>query len=225
MAETFLYDTHYTEGLEGSTVIQAGGFNGDTALYYAQRGAHVYSFEAEEQLYRLALENTALNPAIQPRITFENYALGKDGYTYLQRVERGPRAPAKRIRSLSLSTILREFRIASHTPPRRKGCGVRDSGRPSPRTLRKGAHRVLAIPTRQKRPGSRHLDTQASSPRIQGHQGLQAQPHEIPPREPRHTSRRKMKLARLQACTSKADAPHYLHGDPTPSLGMNPPNF
>ena len=121
MAETFLYDTHYTEGLEGSTVIQAGGFNGDTALYYAQRGAHVYSFEAEEQLYRLALENTALNPAIQPRITFENYALGKDGYTYLQRVERGPRAPAKRIRSLSLSTILREFRIASHTPLDVKG--------------------------------------------------------------------------------------------------------
>jgi len=102
-------------------VIQAGGFNGDTALYYAQRGAHVYSFEAEEQLYRLALENTALNPAIQPRITFENYALGKDGYTYLQRVERGPRAPAKRIRSLSLSTILREFRIASHTPLDVKG--------------------------------------------------------------------------------------------------------
>jgi len=115
MAETFLYDTHYTEGLEGSTVIQAGGFNGDTALYYAQRGARVYSFEPDEQLYTLALENIALNPAIQPRITFENYALGKDGYTYPQRVERGRRAPAKRIRSLSLSTILREFRIASPT--------------------------------------------------------------------------------------------------------------
>ncbi|MEM3771886.1 MAG: FkbM family methyltransferase, partial [Candidatus Micrarchaeia archaeon] len=46
-AETFLYDIHYSENLRDKIVVQAGGFVGDTALYYAEKGAKVYSFEPD----------------------------------------------------------------------------------------------------------------------------------------------------------------------------------
>ena len=76
-AETFLYDVHYTPFLKDKIVIQAGGFVGDTALYYANKGAIVYSLEPQPSCYKLALENIKLNPHLAPRITFLNYALGK----------------------------------------------------------------------------------------------------------------------------------------------------
>ncbi len=80
ISETFLYDIHFVDfDLSGKTVIDAGGFIGDTALYYASKGARVYSFEPDPNSYNIALSNLKLNPKLSRRITLENYALGKDG--------------------------------------------------------------------------------------------------------------------------------------------------
>jgi len=120
-AETFLYDIHFSDfNLDNKIVIQAGGFIGDTALYYAYRGAKVYSFEPEINSYRLALENIKLNPYLSKNIVMKNYAVGKDEnieFPVDPNVTGGASAYSvtknKTIntRSVSISTILKEFSI------------------------------------------------------------------------------------------------------------------
>ena len=117
--ETFLYDIHHTPFLKDKIVIQAGGFVGDTALYYASKGAIVYSLEPQPSCYKLALENIKLNPQLAPRITFLNYALGKDEEIEFPDYEVcngsvsvfSNYAKKRRIKSVSLSTLLEEFNI------------------------------------------------------------------------------------------------------------------
>ena len=59
-AETFLRDVHFSDfDLESKVVVQAGGFIGDTALYYASRGARVFSFEPDRYMSSSAMK-TAL---------------------------------------------------------------------------------------------------------------------------------------------------------------------
>ncbi|MEM4067456.1 MAG: hypothetical protein QXV17_11440 [Candidatus Micrarchaeaceae archaeon] len=41
MAETFLCVIHYCDSVNDKQVVQVGGFTGDTALYYASKGAMV----------------------------------------------------------------------------------------------------------------------------------------------------------------------------------------
>ena len=122
-SETFLYDIHFSDyDLDGKVVIQAGGFTGDTALYYANRGARVYSFEPDPNSYRIALENLKLNPKLAKRITFVNYAIGKDA------IIKFPVNPENsggssvfsikgfktvNVRSVSIATLLKEFKIKS----------------------------------------------------------------------------------------------------------------
>ena len=78
-AETFLHDIHFSDfDLRNKVVIQAGGFTGDTALYYAYRGAKVYSFEPNPESYNLALLNLRLNPKLNKNIVFKNFAIDKD---------------------------------------------------------------------------------------------------------------------------------------------------
>ncbi|MEM3845963.1 MAG: hypothetical protein QXU98_09700 [Candidatus Parvarchaeota archaeon] len=61
MAETFLHDIHYCESVKDKQAVQAGGFTGDTILYYASKGATVWSFEPDPNSYNLALKNILLN--------------------------------------------------------------------------------------------------------------------------------------------------------------------
>ncbi|BCS91450.1 FkbM family methyltransferase [Metallosphaera javensis (ex Sakai et al. 2022)] len=119
-AETFLYDIHYDPNLEGKVVVQAGGFTGDTALYYATHGALVYSFEPDPISYKLALENISLNPELSERVTMKNYAIGRDGVVKFPVNPRGSGGSSIyeqkgletiEVRSVSISTILREFNI------------------------------------------------------------------------------------------------------------------
>ena len=118
-AETFLYDIHYTPFLKDKIVIQAGGFTGDTALYYANKGAVVYSLEPQPSCYKLALENIKLNPHLSSRIVFLNYALGKDeevdfpDYGVCNGIASVFSNYTKKVRvkSVSLSTLLDEFNI------------------------------------------------------------------------------------------------------------------
>ncbi len=120
-SETFLSDIHFSDfDLKDKIVIQAGGFIGDTALYYASRGAMIYSFEPEINSYNLALENIKLNPELAKNIVMKNYALGNDGeidFLVDPNVSGGSSAyysgnqKAIKVKSSSISNILKEFSI------------------------------------------------------------------------------------------------------------------
>ncbi len=120
-AETFLYDIHFSDfDLKNKVVVQAGGFTGDTALYYADRGAKVYSFEPDRNSYDLALLNLKLNPKLSKKIIFKNLIIDKDGVIDFPIVESGSGGSSiydkdknkmAKIRSVSIETIIKEFRI------------------------------------------------------------------------------------------------------------------
>lgn len=122
-SETFLHDIHFSDfDLKGKIVVQAGGFTGDTALYYAYRGAKVYSFEPDLNSYNLAILNLKLNNAkLRKRIVFKNLAIGKDKIVEFpvnadvnsggSSVYKTDKCRTVKIRSVSIKTILREFKI------------------------------------------------------------------------------------------------------------------
>ena len=120
-AETFLHDIHFSDfNIRNKIVIQAGGFTGDTALYYAYRGAKVYSFEPNPESYNIALLNLKLNPQLSKRIIFKNFAIDKDGIVKFHinigssggsSIYDNRREKTVTIRSVSINTILKEFKI------------------------------------------------------------------------------------------------------------------
>lgn len=118
-AETFLYDIHFIDfDLKGRTVVHAGAYVGETALYYASKGAFVYAFEPQPSCYSIALKNLELNPELKSRIILKNYAIGEDGEiefpdmncsggaSYFTEYNR-----KVKVRSVSISTILKEFNL------------------------------------------------------------------------------------------------------------------
>ena len=122
-AETFLYDIHFSDfNLNSKVVVQAGGFTGDTALYYAYRGAKVYSFEPDPNSYNLAILNLKLNNSkLRKKVVFQNLAIGKDeivefptntnvnsGGSSVYKTEKNRTV---KIKSVSIKTILKEFKI------------------------------------------------------------------------------------------------------------------
>ena len=119
-AETFLYDTHFVDfDLEGRKVIHAGAYVGETALYYAKRGAYVYAFEPQRECFEIAQRNLELNPGLASRIVLRNWALGDDGEIEFPDTKCNGGASyfddyrrRVRVRSVSVSTILREFGIS-----------------------------------------------------------------------------------------------------------------
>jgi FkbM family methyltransferase len=120
-SETFLSDIHFSDfNLENEIVIQAGGFIGDTALYYANRGAKVYSFEPDINSFNLALENIKLNPEFSKRIVMKNYAIGNDETIEFPINPNGSGGSSAydlngkktiKVKSASIKTILEEFSI------------------------------------------------------------------------------------------------------------------
>ena len=120
-SETFLSDIHFSDfDLNNKIVIQAGGFIGDTALYYASRGAKIYSFEPDINSYELALKNIRLNIELSKNIVMENYAIGRDeeiDFPVDPNGSGGSSAYATegrrttKIQSKSISTVLYEFNI------------------------------------------------------------------------------------------------------------------
>jgi len=118
-SETFLSDIHFSDfNLENEIVVQAGGFIGDTALYYAYRGANVYSFEPDINSFNLALENIKLNPELSKRIVMKNYAIGNDETIEFLVNPNGSGGSSAyslngkktiKVKSVSIRTILEEF--------------------------------------------------------------------------------------------------------------------
>lgn len=123
-AETFLYDIHFVNfDLKGKVVVQAGGFIGDTALYYASKGAEIYSFEPDSISFDRALTNIKLNPELSKNIVMKNYAVGEDGEISFPINPEGSIGSSMfetegkdtiRVKSVSVRTILNEFDI--HDP-------------------------------------------------------------------------------------------------------------
>jgi FkbM family methyltransferase len=60
---------------EGDVVIDAGGCWGDTALYFAQKAAHVFCFESMPSNTAIIDQNITLNPALGSRISVIQKAL------------------------------------------------------------------------------------------------------------------------------------------------------
>jgi FkbM family methyltransferase len=118
--ETFLSDVHFVDfDFRGRAVVEGGAFVGDTGLYYAQRGASVYSFEPDPRSYALAQRNLELNPSLAGSIRLRNWAIGRDGSVDFPIAPGGsgsaslqyPSRELARIRSVSIGTILSEFRL------------------------------------------------------------------------------------------------------------------
>jgi FkbM family methyltransferase len=123
ISETFLNDIHFVDfDLRGKIIIDAGGFTGDTALYYANKGAKVYSFEPDANSYEIAKYNLCLNPSLYANITFKNYALGKDGeIDFPINIKESSGGSSiysnnntkhmRKIDSLSLNSVIKKFKI------------------------------------------------------------------------------------------------------------------
>lgn len=77
--ETFIQQIHYAQAdMRGLTVVDAGAFVGDTALYFANLGAEVYSYEPDPGNFRKLQRNLALNPCGTRVHPFQK-AVGIDG--------------------------------------------------------------------------------------------------------------------------------------------------
>lgn len=112
-AETFIYDVHFAGfDLTGRTVVDVGANVGDTALYFAEKGARVLAFEPDEENFRRLKRNLELNPGLAPRIEARREAVGEDGEVrFFQGLGGGSgmyvgRGQEVRVRSVSLATLL-----------------------------------------------------------------------------------------------------------------------
>jgi len=74
-----IHNVETSEDLKGKTVVDVGAECGDTAIFYANKGAIVYSFEPVKAHYDAMVRNISLNPRLAKQITPINAAIGKDG--------------------------------------------------------------------------------------------------------------------------------------------------
>jgi FkbM family methyltransferase len=119
LAETWLHEIHYLGfDLTNWFVLDIGAFVGDTALYYAKRGAFVVAVEPLPNNYKTMMKNLGLNPDLKPRIMPINAAVaGEDGFMdfkYSGRIDGGASAYTTsrftaRVRSMKLSTLIKEL--------------------------------------------------------------------------------------------------------------------
>jgi len=114
-AETYVWDIHFCGfDLTGKVVIDVGGYVGDTALYFASKGAKVYVYEPDPLNYSKLLKNLELNPELLRMVKPYNMAVGVDGEVSFRFGQWGnsstmnPHGRPKKVKSVSLKTILEE---------------------------------------------------------------------------------------------------------------------
>ena len=80
--ETWIYDIHFLGfDLSDWLVLDVGAYIGDTALYYASKGAFVVAVEPVPRHFEEMLRNIELNPSLKPKILPINIAIGpSDGF-------------------------------------------------------------------------------------------------------------------------------------------------
>ena len=118
-AETWIHEIHYLGfDLSDWFVLDIGAFVGDTALYYAKRGAFVAAVEPLPNNYEMLLKNLELNSALKPKVVPINVAVaGEDGFVdvkYSGEIDGGASTYTTsrftaRIKSMKLSTLIKEL--------------------------------------------------------------------------------------------------------------------
>jgi FkbM family methyltransferase len=79
VVEQFVQEQYKWLDVKGQRVLDVGANIGDSAIYFALRGAlHVYSFEPYPHTYRFAKRNVALN-GFEKQVTLLNMGCGKEG--------------------------------------------------------------------------------------------------------------------------------------------------
>jgi len=116
--ENFVEEQFKWLDVNGKDVVDVGANIGDTAIYFALKGArHVYAFEPYPYSYNIAMKNIKLNH-LEDKITLLNEGCGKSGFvtikedyentggTDLKKFKEG-----KRIRIESLDEIVKRFNL------------------------------------------------------------------------------------------------------------------
>jgi len=119
IAETWLYEIHFLgSDLTNWFVLDIGAYIGDTALYYAKRGAFVVAVEPLPSNYEAMLRNIELNPDLKSRIVPINVAVGpKDDcveFVCSKAIDGGASMYGNgrrkiKVRSVRLSTLIKEI--------------------------------------------------------------------------------------------------------------------
>lgn len=113
--ETYLHDIHFVDfDGDGRLVVDAGGFVGDTSLYYASKGFKVVSLEPDVQSFEWLKKNISLNPSLSPSIIPLNCAMGHDGEVLFAMTNTGGSSVfrsdnRRKIKSLSIKSILESY--------------------------------------------------------------------------------------------------------------------
>lgn len=130
IVEVFVRGIHdsYSNDLIDKIVIDVGAAIGDTALYFASKGANVYAVEMTKFNYDRMIENLKLNPNLSKKITPIHGAVGKDemieyydnpsddvtataGASFLMN-KFGNEAIKKSVMGMSIKQIINKFKIS-----------------------------------------------------------------------------------------------------------------
>ncbi|KUK01840.1 MAG: Methyltransferase FkbM family [Methanobacteriaceae archaeon 41_258] len=120
--ETFVEEPYHVPSTDkDKIVIDIGGNVGDTALYFANKGYRVYSFEPIPEVYQVALKNIKLNSHLADKITFVNKAVNsKEGRAKIsyQGLNKGGESSilikadnALEVNTITLKRILKQYEI------------------------------------------------------------------------------------------------------------------
>ena len=116
--ENFIEEQYKLLDVKGKDVVDVGANIGDTAIYFALKGAkHIHAFEPYPYSYNIAMKNIKLN-YLEDRITLLNEGCGRSGFvtikedyentggTDLKKFKEG-----KKIRIVSLDEIVKRFNL------------------------------------------------------------------------------------------------------------------
>jgi FkbM family methyltransferase len=78
--DDFLQESFPDLKLAGYEVIDVGACNGDTAIYFASKGAKVHAYEPVPEAFSMLLKNVFLNH-MENVITAHNCAIGRNGFS------------------------------------------------------------------------------------------------------------------------------------------------
>jgi len=116
--ENFIEGQYKWLDVKGKDVVDVGANIGDTAIYFALKGAkHVYAFEPYPYSYNIAMKNIKLNH-LEDRITLLNEGCGKSGFVTIKE-DYGNTGSAdlknfkegNKIRIESLDEIIKKFNL------------------------------------------------------------------------------------------------------------------
>ena len=98
--ENFFDEEYKMLDVKGKDVVDVGANVGDSAIYFALKGAkHVYAFEPDIKLFNAALKNVKLN-GLEDNITLLNKACGNGSFVNIGGIK---------VRTIALDSIIKTF--------------------------------------------------------------------------------------------------------------------